>query len=179
MFVAESEEAGPYDQTRQEIINAKVLSVEKSVVRARIIAPVAYAEHHGSHAGHGYRVGDLVEVPRDKVLVAARPTDPKKTGYGSEGKPANTFKPSNVTKQTYRVRPGTPYDLSVPYRTPELQWHIDREMVKMVHVGSKGSLEQILFSEDSLRGNVSVRAIDHDPKEGPVFVARWDFSIDA
>ena len=178
VFAVESEGVGPYENTRQELIQAKVLSVETAVVRARIFGEVRYSEHFGSYAGHGFRVGDLVEVPRDKVLVAARLTDPKGSGYGSEGKPANTFKPSNVTKQVYRVRPGTAYDLVTPYRTPEMQWHIDRDMVKMVHVGSKGSLEQILFSEDSMRGAVSVRAIDHDPKEGAVFVARWDFTID-
>ena len=177
VFAVQSDPVGPYTNTREELLNAKVLSVETNVVRGRVLGPVAHAEHHGSHAGHGFRVGDLVEVPRSKILVAARPTEAKGTGYGSEGKPANTFKPSNVTDTVYKVRPGTPYDLAVPYRTDELQWHIDRGMVKMVHVGNKGSLEQILFAEDSMRGPVSVRALDHDPREGIVFVARWDFEL--
>ena len=178
VFAVESEETGNYDRTRQELINAKVLSVEKTVVRGRILAPVEHAEHHGAHAGHGFRVGDLVEVPRSKILVAARRTDPKKTGYNSEGKAQQIFKSSDLTKERYRVRPATPYDLILPYRTAELQWHVDHEMVKMVHVGQKGRIEQIMFAEDTMRGKVSVRAIDHDPEVGAVFVARWDFAID-
>ena len=35
------------------------------------------------------------------------------------------------------------------------------------------------FSEDSMRGKVSVRALDQDPELGTVFVARWDFELDA
>ena len=53
----------------------------------------------GADAGHGFRVGDLVEIPRSQVLVAARRTDPKKSGYGAQGPPANTFEPSNETKK--------------------------------------------------------------------------------
>lgn len=179
VIAAESEPVGSYDHTRQELLKAKVLSVEKTLIRARITGEVAHAEHHGSHAGHGFRLGDLIEVPRSKILVAARPNGPVGEGYGSEGRPARTFKPSNVTKQVYKVRPDTPYDLVLPYRTDELEWHVDREMVKMVKVGDKSLLEQIKFGEDSMRGCVSVRLLDRDPKEGLVFVARWDFDIAA
>ncbi|HLT36925.1 MAG TPA: hypothetical protein VK034_11590 [Enhygromyxa sp.] len=179
VFAVESEPTGNYTNTRQELINAKVLSVEKTVVRGRVVGPVAHAEHHGSHAGHGFRVGDLVEVPRSKILVAARPTDPKPIGYGSHGKPAAVFKPSDVTKKTYKVKPGTPYDLVLPYRTPELAWYVDEKLVKVIHLGEKANYEQIMFSEDSLRGDVSVRALDEDPQEGTIFIARWDFVLDA
>lgn len=178
VFAVESEPVGNYTETRQELLSGKVLSVEKTVVRARVQGPVAYAEHHGSHAGHGFRMGDLVEVPRSKILVAARSKIPQsETGYNSKGRPALTLKPSNVTKQTYKVRPGTPYDLVLPYRTPELEWSVKRELVKMVKIGDKGNLEQVFFTEDSMRGPVSVYVLDNDPKEGNVFVARWDFQI--
>jgi hypothetical protein len=179
VFAVESEPTGDYINTRQELINAKVLSVEKTVVRGRVVGPVAHAEHHGSHAGHGFRVGDQVDVPRSRVLVAARPTGPKTTGYDSQGDAAASFKPSDVTKQTYKVKPGTPYDLILPYRTPELAWFVDEKFVKMIHIGQKANFEQIMFTEDSLRGDVSVRALDEDPKEGTVFVAHWDFVLDA
>jgi hypothetical protein len=178
VFAVESEPVGNYTEVRQELISGKVLSVEQTVVRARVIAPVEHAEHHGSHAGHGIRVGDLVEVPRSKILLAARSIEPVRTGYGSKGKPAQTFKSSHITNQTYRVRPGTPYDLVLPYRTNELEWVIEREMVTMVKIGDKGLLEQVLFSEDSMRRPVKVTLLDQDPKEGAVFVGRWDFTID-
>ncbi|WP_244923862.1 hypothetical protein [Enhygromyxa salina] len=178
VVAVESEPVANYTQTRQELISAKVLSVEKTVVRARVLAPVAHAEHHGAHAGHGFRVGDLIEVPRSKILLAARSVEPKKEGYGAEGKAEQTFKPSNLTKETYRVRPATPYDLVLPYRTDELEWYVDRDMVRMIKIGDSGLLEQIMFSEDSMRGVVTVRALDNDPKQGKIFVARWEFSID-
>ena len=90
-----------------------------------------------------------------------------------------TFKPSNLHgNQIYRVRPATPYDLVLPYRTAELEWYVDREMVRMIQIGPKGLLEQVMFSEDSMRGPVTVRAIDNDPELGKVFVARWDFEIE-
>jgi LPXTG-motif cell wall-anchored protein len=178
VFAVESEPVGNYTETRQELISGKVLSVEKTHVRARVQAPVAHAEHHGSHAGHGIRVGDLVEVPRSKVLLAARSTAPKRTGYDSQGEAEATFKSSHVTKTTYRVRPSTPYDLELPYRTNELEWVIDGEHVTMSKVGEKGLIEQIMFSEDSMRGPVKVTLLDNDPKEGAVFVGRWDFTID-
>jgi hypothetical protein len=178
VFAVESEPVGNYTETRQELISGQVLSVETTNVRARVQGPVAYAEHHGSHAGHGIRVGDLVEVPRSKVLLAARSTEPIRTGYGSKGKPAQTFKSSHITNETYQVRPGTPYDLTLPYRTGELEWVIERDMVTMVRIGDKGLLEQIMFSEDSMRGPVKVTLLDKDPKEGAVFVGRWDFTID-
>lgn len=179
IFAAESEPTGNYTITQQELIDAKVLSVGKSRVRARVLAPVAHPEHLGSRAGHGFSVGDLVEIPRSKVLVAARPADPKTTGYDSQGPPAATFKPSDETKKTYTVKPGTPYDLVLPYRTSELAWYVDEKLVKMIRIGEKAYLEQIMFSEDSLRGDFTVRALDEDPKEGTVFVARWDFVLDA
>lgn len=179
IVAVESEPSGPYENTRQEFVTAKVLSVEKTMIRARIQGPIAHAEHHGSHAGHGFRVGKLIEVPRSKVLVAARDGSPKKTGYGSRGKPAATFAPSSKTKETYHVQPGTPYDLVLPYRTKELAWYQDRELVKMIHIGSKGPLEQVMFTEDSLRGDVAIRALDEDPEHGTIFVARWDFEIEA
>ena len=177
VVAVESEPVGPFTEVRHELITAKVRSVEQTVVRARVVGPVAYAEHMGSHAGHGVRVGDLIEVPRSKVLVAARSTAPKREGYNSEGEPAGVYDPSNNTKQTYKVRPGTPYDLALPYRTDELEWVVDRELVKMTRIGSKGNYEQIMFSEDSMRGPVTVRALDVDPKEGRVFVARWEFQL--
>ncbi|KIG16753.1 hypothetical protein DB30_04097 [Enhygromyxa salina] len=156
VVAVESEPVANYTETRQELISAKVLSVEKTVVRARILAPVVFSEHHGAHAGHGFRVGDLIEVPRSKVLLAARSVEPKREGYGSEGKPEQTFEPSNLTKE----------------------WYVDREMVRMIKIGDSGLLEQIMFSEDSMRGVVTVRALDNDPKLGNVFVGRWEFSID-
>lgn len=179
LFAVESEPTGSYTNTQQEVINAKVLSVEKTVVRGRVVGPVAHAEHHGSHAGHGFRVGDQVEVPRGKVLVAARPTDPKKSGYDSQGEAAASFKPSDMTKKTYRVKPGTPYDLILPYRTAELAWFVDEKLVKMIHIGEKANFEQVMFSEDSLRTEFTVRALDEDPELGTVFVARWDFVLEA
>jgi hypothetical protein len=45
-------------------------------------------------------------------------------------------------------------------------------------LGDSGLLEQIMFSEDSMRGLVTVRALDNDPKEGKIFVARWEFNLD-
>jgi hypothetical protein len=179
VFAVESEPTGNYTSTRQEPINAKVLSVEKTAVRGRVLGPVAHAEHHGSHAGHGFRVGDQVDVPRAKVLVAARPTDPKGTGYDSQGEAAASFKPSDMTKQTYKVKPGTPYDLILPYRTPELAWYVDEKLVTMTHIGEKANFEQIMFAESSLRGEFTVRALDEDPEVGTVFVARWDFELEA
>lgn len=179
VFAVESDPTGNYTNTRQELLNAKVLTVQKTVVRARILGPVAHAEHHGSHAGHGFRVGDQVEVPRAKMLVAARPTDAQGSGYDSYGEAAASFKPSDTTKQTYKVKPGTPYDLILPYRTPELAWFVDERLVTMTHIGQKANFEQIMFAEDSLRGDFTVRALDEDPEVGTVFVARWDFVLEA
>ena len=146
-------------------------------MRARVVGPVEYAEHIGAHAGHGFRVGDLIEVPRTKILVAARSSEPKREGFNSEGEAAGVFEPSHETKQTYTIRPGTPYDLVLPYRSPDLEWSVDRDMVKLKHLGSKGNYHQIMFSEDSMRGPVTVRVLDRDPKTGLVFVARWEFHI--
>ena len=69
------------------------------------------------------------------------------------------------------------YDLVLPYRTKNLEWHLDRDLVKLIHVGQKGPLEQIMFTEDSVRGDVSLRVIDQDSDEGAIFVGRWDFSL--
>jgi hypothetical protein len=49
----------------------------------------------------------------------------------------------------------------------------------MIHIGQKANFEQIMFSEDSLRGDFTVRALDEDPELGTAFVARWDFVLDA
>jgi hypothetical protein len=168
VFAAESEETGNYDRMRQELITAKVLSVGISEIRARVLGPVEHAEHVGSHAGHGYRVGDLVEVPRSMVLVAAWRTDTDKEGYDSRGEAATTLEPSNFAKKAYRVRPGTPYDLKLPYQTGELAWYLDKDLVTVDHVGEKGLVEQIMFTEDSLRGDVSLRLIDEAPEVGGV-----------
>ena len=62
------------------------------------------------------------------------------------------------------MRPSTPYDLVLPYRTNELEWQIERELVTMNKIGDKGLLEQIMFSEDSMRGPVKVTLLDNDPK---------------
>ena len=177
VVAAKSEPVPGYEESRTELLKAKVRSVEETHVRARVVGPVEYAEHLGSHAGHGFRVGDLIEVPRTKVLVAARSTVPKREGFNSQGHAAGVFEPSHETKKTYTVRPGTPYDLVLPYRTDELEWVLDRETVKMKRIGSKGSYEQIMFAEDSVRGPVTLRALDRDPKEGLIFVARWEFHI--
>lgn len=179
VFAVESEPVGNYTEIRQEVITAKVMSVEPNHVRARVMGPVAYAEHHGAHAGHGFRVGDLIDVPRSNILLAAKPAEKPKPEYNGHGKAAQTFKPSELTKETYQVRPGTLYDLALPYRTEELEWHVDRELVTVIHLGANGLVEQIMFSEDSMRGPVSVRLLDRDPKEGLIHVARWDFVIDA
>lgn len=45
-------------------------------------------------------ISGALDVPRSKVLVAARRTDTDKTGYGSQGDPVATLKPSDTTKQT-------------------------------------------------------------------------------
>ena len=179
VFGVESEPVPAYEEVRQEVIAAKVLSVEKTVVRARILPPVAYAEHNGNHAGHGFRVGDRVEVPRSMILVAARPSGPrKKTGYNSRGPAENTFKSSHITKDEYKIRPATPYDLILPYRTDNLEWHIDQKHVKVVPIGHKGLYQQVMLTEDSMRGPVTLRLLNRDPKEGLVFVARWEFHLE-
>jgi hypothetical protein len=119
------------------------------------------------------------KVPWSKVLVAARPTDPKRSGYGSEGKPDESFESSHLSKKTYRVSPGTPYDLVLPYRPPALKWYVDGELVTMTHIGQRANFEQIMFTEDSMRGKFSVRAVEEDPERGTVLVGRWDFDLDA
>ena len=47
----------------------------------------------------------------------------------------------------------------------------------LIHVGQNGLTEQIMFSEDSMRGPVTVRVQERDPKEGLVHVARFDFEL--
>ena len=176
--VVESKPTEDFDIPQQEIINASVLSVEKTEVRARVISPVAHTQHHGNEAGHGIYVGALIEVPRSKILGIARRKPPEKpTGYGSKGDAAATLRPSDHTKQVYKVHPGTPYDLELPYRTEDLHWYPNRDDVKFEQVGEKGLLHQILFTEASVRGTYSVSVLDHDEKAGKVFVARWDFEL--
>ena len=177
IVAAKSEPVPGYELSRTELIAAKVRSVEQTHVRARVVGPVEYAEHLGAHAGHGFRVGDLIEVPRPKVLVAARSSEPKREGFNSEGEAAGVFEPSNVTKQTYTIRPGTPYDLVLPYRSPDLEWSVDRDKAKLKWLGSKGNYQQIMFTEDSMRGPVTVRVHDRDPKTGLIFVAHWEFHL--
>ncbi len=183
VFAVEGQPTGNYTETRQELITAQVLSVETTIVRARVKGPVMYAAHFGSHPGHGLDVGESVEVPRSKVLVAARQKQegPKPTGYDSEGKSVEQFKPTTLTSKVYPVKPGTPYDLILPYRTSTLIWEVQAKnnLVKMVHIGEKAALEQIKFLEASLRGPFTVVVLNDDPKQGHVFVGRWDFDLQA
>ena len=183
VFAAEGVPTGNYTETRQELINAQVLSVETTIVRARVKGPVMYAAHFGSHPGHGLEVGESVEVPRSKVLVAAREKQPDKkpTGYDSQGKAVAQFKPTTLTSTVYPVKPGTAYDLILPYRTSTLFWQVQskNDLVKMVKIGEKAALEQVKFDESSLRGPFTVVVMNDDPKVGTVFVARWDFDLQA
>jgi len=183
VFAVEGQPTGNYIETRQELINAQVLSVETTIVRARVKGPVLHAAHFGSHPGHGLDVGESVEVPRSKVLVAARQqhVGPKPTGYDSEGKSAAQFKPTTQTSTVYPVKPGTAYDLTLPYRTEHLIWQVQSKnnLVNMVRIGEKAALEQIKFLEASLRGPFSVVVLNDDPRQGHVFVGRWDFDLQA
>ncbi len=173
----ESKPTEDFDHPQQEIINAAVLSVEPTEVRARVIGPVAFTNHHGNYAGHGLYIGALIEVPRSRVLAVGRRTPTDKTGYGSRGDAAAEFKPSDRTKIVYKVHPGTPYDLVLPYRTENLHWYPSRENVKFEQLGEKVLLHQIMFTEASVRGPYSVTVLDHDEKAGKIFVARWDFEL--
>lgn len=56
-------------------MSAKVLSVEKSVVRGRIVGPVERAEQLGLLAGHGFRIGDLVDDARAPDGVGRCPAE--------------------------------------------------------------------------------------------------------
>jgi hypothetical protein len=174
----ESKPTEDFDHAQQEIINAAVLSVEPTEVRARVIGPIAHTSHHGNSAGHGLYVGALIEVPRSRVLAVGRRTPPEKpTGYGSRGEAAAEFKPSDRTKVVHKVHPGTPYDLVLPYRTENLHWYPSRDNVKFEQLGEKVLLHQIMFTEASVRGPYSVTVLDHDEKAGKIFVARWDFEL--
>jgi hypothetical protein len=178
-FVAESEPTEDFDLPQREIITASVLSVGKTEVRARVIAPIAHADHHGNSAGHGLYVGALVEVPRSHIMVAARRApdpDLPVRGYGSQGDPARVFAPSNG-KTVYKVHPSTVYDLNLPYRTEDLSWIPSRENVKYFPIGDDGLRHQIMFTEASVRGEYSITVLDDDEREGNVFVGRWDFVI--
>ncbi len=175
VFAVESMPVGPYTKVTRESLGATVLVVEKTTVRARVIGEVRHSEHLGTQAGHGMRVGTVIDVPRESILAAAKKSDAE--GYGSKGEPVATFKPSSDTKKTYIIYPKTPYDLRLPYRTPELEWHVDPKLATMEHVGDDGLLEQIAFTEGSLRGSVTVRAIDNDPELGKVLIGRWDFKL--
>ena len=177
LFAVESEQVGNFDQRRREILVARVLEVGSSAVRARVIDPVEFAEHHGSHAGHGVRVGMLVEIPREQVLVAAELSEAPRNGYGSRGKPAATLTPTNRTPTVHRVKPGTPYDLVLPYRTPDLHWS-GGEGAEVVHIGARGPLEQVMFGESTIRGRYTLTVLDHDEQADKVFVASWSFEVD-
>ncbi|NVB40331.1 hypothetical protein G6O69_20995 [Pseudenhygromyxa sp. WMMC2535] len=175
VFAVESTPDGEFENTVQELISARVIVVEKTVVRARVMTPVRHTTNLGKTAGHGLSPGMAVDVPREYVLVAARHAD--REGYNSVGAPASTFKPSTETKKTYTVYPGTVYDLRLPYRTNELEWHIDAADAELKHIGEDGLLEQVMFSEGTPRGEFSVRALDNDPQAGMVLVGRWDFKL--
>jgi hypothetical protein len=172
-----------FEEPRQELINASVLSVENmstreaTIVRARVIGPVEHTHDHGNFAGHRIEVGALIEVPRSFVLALARRQQTERSGYGSRGDPADMLEPSNKTSKVYKVHPGTPYDLVLPYRTEDLHWYPNRENVKVLMIGEKDELQQIMFTEASVRGRYTLNLLDHDEKAGKVFVARWDFEL--
>ncbi|EDM79628.1 hypothetical protein PPSIR1_21409 [Plesiocystis pacifica SIR-1] len=178
LFGVKSEPVPGYPSVREEILTAKVRTVEDTVIRARISEPPLYSAHLGSHAGHGFRIGEMVEVPRGVIIFAARPKPSEVKGYGEYGRPAGTFESSHVSKKSYDVHPGTPYDLVMPYITDDIEFHVDREMVRFELVGTKGLRQQIVFKEGSMHGDVTLRALDRDPKTGLVFVARWNFHIE-
>jgi hypothetical protein len=183
VFAVEGVPTGNFTEPRQELLSATVLSVEETFVRGRVKGPSLYASHFGSHPGHGLEVGESVEVPRSKVLVAARPKPEanKPTGYDSEGKAVAQLKPVSLTNKVQGVKPGTPYDLVLPYRTDRLVWQVKAkdDLVTMIKIGEKGLLEQIKFPEASLRGPFSIVLLTDDPKEGIIFVARWDLDLQA
>jgi len=110
------------------------------------------------------RTSDLIEVPRGEILVAARSTVVKGTGYGAEGEAENTFKPSSITREEYKSRPGTPYDLVLPIRMEHLEWYVDDGVAEVVRIGEKGLLEQVMFSEGSRRGEVTLRVLNRGPR---------------
>jgi hypothetical protein len=105
VFAVESEPVAGYTETRQESLSADVLCVETDVVRSRVLGPGRSRRALRLAPGHGFRVGDLVEA---------------KPEYNGHGKAAQTFNPSEQTRETYQVRPGTPYDLVLPYRIAEV-----------------------------------------------------------
>jgi hypothetical protein len=183
VFAAEGVPTGNFTEPRQELITAQVLSVEETHVRGRVKPPIEYAAHFASHPGHGLEPGESVEVPREKILVAARrKTDANQPiGYDSEGKSVAQLKPTSLSTKVHAIKPGTPYDLVLPYRTERLVWQIKAkdDLVTMIQIGEKGLLEQIKFAESSLRGTFSVVLLNDDPKDGLVFVARWDLDLQA
>ncbi len=69
----------------------------------------------------------------------------------------------------------------LPYRTERLVWQVKAKdnLVTMIQIGEKGLLEQIKFTEGSLRGTFSVVLLNDDPKDGLIFVARWDLDLQA
>ncbi len=175
VFAVESRPVGSYVRPARELISARVTVAEKTVILARVTGEIRNGEHLGTIAGHGLRTGMAVDVPRKYVLAAGRPK--RGEGYGSEGDPAGEFAPSTETKKTYTIYPATPYDLQLPHRTSELEWYVDSRLAKMIHIGERGLLEQVMFTEGSLRGKITVRAIDNDPVYGKVLVGRWDFAL--
>lgn len=66
-----------------------------------------------------------------------------------------------------------------PTLNPCPAWFLDEKLVQMNHVGEKANFEQVMFIEGSLRGDFTVRVLDEDPEVGTVFVARWDFVLEA
>ncbi len=93
-----------------------------------------------------HRWRSRVEIVADLRLcryVARPPLSQERVGRAPDGGLVVRLKPSNHPKQTYKVRPATPYDLILPYRTRKLAWYIDREFVTLTHVGDKGLLEQV------------------------------------
>ncbi|EDM81658.1 hypothetical protein PPSIR1_22114 [Plesiocystis pacifica SIR-1] len=178
LFGVVSEPVPGYPLEREEILTAKVRTVEDTVIRARICENAEFSAHLGAHAGHGFRFGEMVEVPRGVIILAARPKPNGIEGYGKYGRAGGRLVPSEPTAKPYDIYPGTSYDLVMPYITDDVEFHINREMVRFELVGTKGLHQQIRFSEDSLRGDATLQAMDRDPKTGRLhFLARWKLHI--
>ncbi|WP_232296465.1 hypothetical protein [Plesiocystis pacifica] len=177
VFAVKSQPTGPYTRPVEEVLSGHVLEVEDEAVKTRVMGPVKHSEHFGTKAGHGLRAGAIVDVPKSVILVAA--SEQTGDGYDGRGPSVAAFKPTSHTKQVYEVRPGTPYDLKMPYRTEELEWYIEPNTGVMLHIGQDGLLEQIMFPEDNPRGSFVVRCLDNDPEVGKVLVGRWEFELGA
>lgn len=175
LFAVESEPTGPYTRTVKEVLTGHVLSVDEDEIDVRVMGPVKHSEHFGNIAGHGLRPGKRATVPKSKILIAA--VEQHGDGYDGRGPSSAEFKPSSLSKRKYVVHRGTPYDLKLPYRTDELEWHTSPEEAKPEHVGEEGLLEQVIFPEGAPTGTVIVRAFDNDPEVGQVLVGRWEFKL--